>query len=303
MKATKPEPLPDPPPHKAGWIRRIWQRITAPFRRAAQPLQQSYRALTDEPEDAPIGEVLARTLESPGVLVEHIEALRKHLLRALAGLVVGIMVGTAFGAELLDWLTAPIGGRSALQSIEVTESLGVFMRISLIAGFTLSLPYTGFELYSFIHPGLKRHERRLVLTTIPFATALFLAGMSFAYYVMLPTALPFMLNFLGITTNVRPASYVRFVTGVMFWIGVAFQFPLIIYVLARLQLIKAKTLLDGWRIAVVVITILAAVITPTVDPVNMALVMGPMIVLYFLSIGLAKIARPGPDDSSATPIA
>jgi len=293
MKQTRPETSAEPPRHKTGFFRRCLQAVKAPFRRVSKPMENTYRALAEEPEDVPIGDVIGRTLESPGVLVEHIEALRKHLFRALVGLVVGIVAGTAFGAEILDWLSAPIGGRDALQSIEVTETLGVFMRISLIAGFTLSLPYTGFELYAFIHPGLKRRERRLVLVTIPVATGLFLAGMGFAYYVMLPTALPFMLNFLGITTNVRPASYIRFVTGVMFWIGVAFQFPLIIYVLARLRLVKARALLKGWRLAMVAISILAAVITPTVDPVNMALVMGPMIFLYFLSIGLAKLATPG----------
>jgi sec-independent protein translocase protein TatC len=77
----------------------------------------------------------------------------------------------------------------------------------------------------------------------------------------------------------------------MFWIGIAFQFPLIIYVLARVGLIRAKVLIDQWRLAVVIIAILSAAITPTIDPINMALVMGPMIILYFLGILLAKIAE------------
>ena len=278
--------------------RRVWGILTAPFRWIAQPFQRSYLALTNEPEDASLGDTIARTIETPSVLIEHVEALRKHILRALLGLVIGIVVGTAYGAQLLDWLTKPIGGREALQSIEVTESIGVFMRVSLIAGFTIALPYIGFELYAFIHPGLKRRERRLLLTTIPAATVLFLTGMSFAYYVMLPAALPFMLNFLDITTNVRPASYIRFVTGVMFWIGISFQFPLIIYVLARFGLVKSRTVLQGWRFAVVGIAVFAAAITPTIDPINMVLVMGPMIILYFLSIGLAAIAQRSRSSSS-----
>lgn len=272
------------------FFQKLWSLMTAPFRLIARPFRSAYQSVTDEPEDSPLGDTIARTLESPSVLVEHIEDLRKHLLRAIAGLVVGVLIGTAVAANVLDWLTLPIGGRESLQSIEVTETIGVFMRISLITGFTIALPYIGFELYAFIHSGLKRHERRLILATIPAATALFLTGMAFSYYVMLPAALPFMLNFLDITTNVRPANYVRFVTGVMFWLGIAFQFPLIIYVLARFGLIKARTLLAGWRFAVVGIAVLAAAVTPTIDPVNMALVMGPMILLYFMSIGLAAMA-------------
>jgi sec-independent protein translocase protein TatC len=115
--------------------------------------------------------------------------------------------------------------------------------------------------------------------------------MAFAYYVMMPTALPFLINFMGINTVPRPSSYVRFVTGLMFWIGIAFEFPLVIFALANMGLIKATTLAAQWRIAILVIAIASAAITPTIDPVNMGLVMGPMIFLYFLSIGLAYIAQ------------
>jgi sec-independent protein translocase protein TatC len=148
-------------------------------------------------------------------------------------------------------------------------------------------------MFLFAAPGLKRRERRLILTVIPVATALFIVGLWFAYKIMLPVALPFLLHFMNIQTVPRPSNYIRFVTGLMFWIGVAFQFPLVIYTLASLGLVRARTLLDGWRISIVLIAILAAVITPTVDPVNMGLVMAPMIALYFLSILLAKIAERG----------
>jgi sec-independent protein translocase protein TatC len=110
---------------------------------------------------------------------------------------------------------------------------------------------------------------------------------------MLPTALPFLLNFLGITTVPRPSNYIRFVTSLMFWIGIAFQFPLVIYVMARMGIVRARMLVEGWRIAVIAIAVLAAAVTPTVDPVNMALVMAPMTALYFLSIGLAALAERG----------
>lgn len=270
---------------------KLWHLITAPFRLFAKPFTTIRNFIIHEPEDAPLADVVARTFENPSVLVEHIEALRSHLLRSFAVLVMAIVVSTAFAAHVLDWLTKPIGGIEALQAIEVTESIGAFMRVTLLSGLVLALPYIGIELFTFVNPGLRRRERVLLLTAIPAATVLFLMGIAFTYYVMLPVALPFLLNFLGIVTRVRPSNYISFITGVMFWIGIAFQFPLIIYTLAGLGVINARMLVNGWRFAVLGIAIVAAMVTPTVDPINMALVMAPMIVLYFLSIGLAALAQ------------
>jgi len=281
---TDPQTSKQPRMSLMRWIRRR-------FRRTETPASTIYDALRHEEKDPPLSETIAKTFENPSLLLEHIEALRAHLLRSLAALVVGVFVATFAAPTLLDWLSEPIGGRQALQAIEVTESIGVFMRISLMAGFTLSFPYIAAEFYAFLHPGLRRNERRMIIAVIPAALFLFLAGLAFAYLLMLPTALRFLLTFLNIPTNVRPASYIRFVTGVMFWMGVAFQFPLIIYVLARLGILRANLLRKGWRFAIVGIAVLAAAVTPTIDPVNMALVMGPMILLYFLGIGLASLAE------------
>ncbi len=269
----------------------IRHALTAPFRLVARPFRRLGEAWASEPEDAPAVEAFARSLQDPSLLVEHLEALRGALLRSVVALLVATSVGFAVAQQALDWLAAPVGGIRALQAIEVTESISAFMRVSLLTGFVLAFPYIGLELFLFVAPGLKRHERRIVLTVIPAAVVLFVAGIAFAYYVMLPVALPFLLNFMGITTRVRPANYVRFVTNLLFWIGVAFQFPLVMYALAAIGVIRARTLRDGWRIAIVGIAILAAVVTPTVDPVNMALVMAPMALLYFLSIGLAAMAE------------
>jgi len=105
--------------------------------------------------------------------------------------------------------------------------------------------------------------------------------------------LPFLINFMGIQAELRPQSYFNFVTGMMFWIGIAFEFPLVIYALTAIGYIKPKVLAEQWRIAIILIAVLAAAITPTVDPVNMALVMAPMSLLYFISIGLSFIAYRG----------
>ncbi len=271
-------------------FRMLWRIVSWPFRQLAR----LYRAIGDfinqEPEDTPIADVFVRTVEQPSVLIDHLEALRGHVLRSVAVLVLTVLISTIFTRQAIEFLAKPIGGIEALQAIEVTESLGAFMRVALLCGITLAMPYIGSEAFLFINPGLRRRERLTILSAIPAATLLFLLGVAFAYYIMLPAALPFLLNFLGISAAIRPANYIRFITGLMFWIGIAFQFPLIIYALAAIGVVNARSLIHGWRFAILGIAVLAAAVTPTVDPVNMGLVMLPMIVLYFISIGLASFA-------------
>ncbi|HET7011877.1 MAG TPA: twin-arginine translocase subunit TatC [Anaerolineales bacterium] len=274
-------------------LSRLWRLLTAPFRFLARPFRAVHRFLTFEPEDAPTGDVLARTLENPSGLLEHIEALRKHLTRSLIVLVITTGIGLALAPQILDFLAEPIGGIGSLQAIEVTESIGAFMRVSLLSGFALAFPYIAAELFAFAQPGLRRRERLLLLAAIPAGFVLFVGGMLFAFKVMLPTALPFLLTFMGIRTVPRPSNYINFVTSMLFWIGMAFEFPLIVYSLAAIGVVQARSLWRGWRIAIIAIGVLAAVITPTPDPVNMALVMAPMIVLYFLGVGLAALAGRG----------
>ena len=224
-------------------------------------------------------------------VLDHLNELRKNLFRAVLFFVLMTALSFIFIQQLLDWISVPVGGLDKLQAIEVTEPLGTVMRFALLAGFAAALPYIIFEIWLFAAPGLKRRSRIVGLIAIPVAFIFFIGGMAFAYYVMMPVALKFLINFMEIKTVPRPSSYIRFVTGMMFWIGVTFEFPLVIYVLANMGLIKAKTLASQWRIAVIIIAVVAAVITPTIDPVSMGLVMGPMIFLYFLSIGLAYIAQ------------
>jgi sec-independent protein translocase protein TatC len=271
----------------------VWRVVTAPIRLITWP----YRALRDfinyEPDDTATTEVFARAFQQPSVLVDHLEALRRHLFRSVAAMAITTAISLAFASRILDLLATPIGGLEGLQAIEVTESIGAFMRVSLLSGFALALPYISFEMFAFINPGLKRNERILVLFSLPVAFLLFLSGIAFTYFVLLEPALDFLLGFMGVTTVPRPSNYIRFVTNLMFWIGLAFEFPLVIYVLAGIGVVDARTLARGWRFAIVGIAVLAAAATPTVDPVNMALVMAPMIFLYFFSILLAAIAGAG----------
>jgi sec-independent protein translocase protein TatC len=275
------------------FFRKLWHLITTPFRWIARPFLKLRAFINFEPEDLPIADVFSRTIEEPSLLIDHLEALRRHLLRSIAVLIIAVLASTLFAKQALEWLAGPIGGLDQLQAIEVTESIGVFMRVSLLTGFAFSLPYIGIEIFAFLNPGLRRRERILLLTAIPAGTILFLLGIAFTYFILLTPAIDFLLHFMDISAAIRPASYIQFVTGLMFWIGIAFQFPLVIYALAGLGFVNAKALLRGWRFAILGIAILAAAVTPTIDPVNMGLVMVPMILLYFISIGLAAIASRG----------
>lgn len=235
-------------------------------------------------------------------LIDHIEELRRRLLVALIALGIGVIVSLFFGEKIVAFLTIPIGGISKLQSIEITENLGVYMRVSLLAGVILAFPVIIYEILLFILPGLKRSEKRFVILSIPLATLFFVGGVAFAFLVMLPAALPFLTNFLGVQTNPRLSSYISFITNLLFWVGVCFEMPLFIYVLARFGLVTPRSMLGFWRQAIVLIAVLAAVITPTVDPVNMSLMMAPLILLYFISIlfawmaGRGRKAEPEPDE-------
>jgi sec-independent protein translocase protein TatC len=284
---------------------RVFQRIVfAPFRFIfwifksisrwfSNVISDVHDFFTEEPDDSPLPDAFAKTIENPMGLMEHLDALRKHLLRAVLFMAMTTAIGFIYAAKIINILAGPIGGIHRLQPIDVTEPVGTFMKVSLLVGFSLALPYIALELWLFAAPGLSRRSRIWGLVAIPAVVIFFLGGMAFAYFVMLPTAIPFLLNFLGMTPQIRPSSYISFTTGLMFWVGVAFEFPLVIFVLAGIGLVKARTLAQQWRLAIVIIAIVAAAITPTVDPVNMSLVMGPMILLYFLSIGLAAIAQRG----------
>ncbi|MFN3928237.1 MAG: twin-arginine translocase subunit TatC [Thermoflexus sp.] len=232
----------------------------------------------------------ARTHDQPRPLLEHLEELRQRLLRSLIALGIGTGIGLLIADRVIDFLAAPVGGRAGLVSIDVTESIAAYMRVALLTGFTLAFPYIVYQILAFIYVGLLPHERRLVLLLVPLATILFLGGAAFTYFVMMPVAIPFLTTFAGIRTEPRPSSYLSFVVSLMFWLGLSFEMPLVFFALAKARLISARQLLRAWRFAVLAIAIIAAAITPTVDPVNMSIVMVPLIALYLLSVLLAALA-------------
>lgn len=234
--------------------------------------------------------------ENPSSLLPHLVELRDRIVRSFIAIAVGALVASVLTESILVVFAEPIGGLQNLTIIRVTEGISVFFRVTIVVGIVLASPYVIAQLWIFVGAGLKPSERRVFYWLFPFAILLFISGVAFAYFVMLPVAVPFLVEFLGL--NARPTldDYFSFVTTVMLWVGLSFEMPLIVFVLARLRLVSAKILLDNWRIALVGIAILAAVITPTPDPINMGIVAAPLIALYFLSVILAGFANPNPQN-------
>lgn len=281
----------------------VWKVITFPFRLVFNILAFPFRKirqfnqfLNTEPEEHPITEVFANLVtdaDTRQMLWDQVEDLRMHLLRMVISLVITVIASFWFAETLMEFLAEPVGGLENLKAIQVTEEIGVFMRVAMASGVALAFPYIAFEVWLFAAPGLRSRERKFGLLGIPLAAILFLTGMAFTYYVLLPAALPFLGGFTKIVQDWTAHEYFTFTTGLMVWIGFFFEFPLVIFILTSIGLVQPKILAEQWRIAIVIIAILAAAVTPTIDPVNMGLVMIPMILLYFISIGLSYIAYAG----------
>lgn len=282
------------------FLKALWRGLTFPFilifNILAFPfrfIKSSLRFLNTDVEDRPILDTfstLASEADARASFWDHIEDLRMHLFRMLIGLGIGVAISFYFTMPLMEYLAGPVDGLENLQAIQVTEEIGVFMRVALTSGIAIMLPYIAFEIWLFAAPGLNSREKKNTLFGIPLAAILFLGGMAFTFKVIIPSALPFLGGFTDISQNWTAGEYFGFVTGLMIWIGLFFEFPLVIYVLTSLGFVRPQALAKQWRLAIVVISVIAAAVTPTVDPVNMGLVMLPMSLLYFVSIGMSYIA-------------
>ncbi|HMM27464.1 MAG: twin-arginine translocase subunit TatC [Chloroflexota bacterium] len=247
---------------------------------AAPQRYDAWRSLRGEADD------------TPQTLFEHLNELRKRLFRAITALVVGVLASAVFTSSILRYLIRPYGEQ--LQVLGPTESVVMYFRVALLSGAILAIPYITLQLFLFVAPGLTRKEKRWIYLALPATTALFLIGVAFAWFIMVPAALGFLQDFESeiFKAEWTAERYISFLTSILFWIGVAFEMPVVVFVLARLGIVGPQPLIRNWRLAVVLITVAAALITPTVDPFNMLLVIAPLIVLYLLSIGLAMVAYP-----------
>lgn len=222
-------------------------------------------------------------------LMEHLAELRTRLLWIVGALLIGTVLSFLVVEQILAVIIAPVG--RTLIAIGPTDTIGIFFRVGFVAGAVVAMPVMVYQIVAFIAPGLYPHEKRTLFLLMPGIMLLFCIGAWFAFKIMLPVATGFLQNFLGsvIQQEWTIDRYVGFVTRIVFWIGVFFETPLVIAFLARIGLVTGPRLLGFWRQAMVIISVIAAVITPTVDPVNMAIVMLPLIVLYFMGVGLAYI--------------
>jgi sec-independent protein translocase protein TatC len=223
--------------------------------------------------------------------MEHLKEFRTRLIRAFIALFITSAISFLFARQVFVILLAPLGDVT-VQALRPTESLGNYMKVALLCGVILAMPFIVYQVARFIAPGLTKSEKRYLWVLVPGATLCFITGVAFAYFVMLPAALPFLGSFMAdlIEQNWAIGEYLSFVTSLLLWIGLAFELPLFVYFLAKAGVIDAQTLSKNRKYAIIAIAFLAAVITPTVDPLNMALVMGPLIVLYELGVILARTA-------------
>lgn len=233
-------------------------------------------------------------------LLDHLKELRSRLIRASIGVLLGMGVGLFLvlgPPNLMRFIIqafAPIrpDGSAQVQAVQPTESFTSYMTVALTVGVILAMPLLVYQLLAFIVPGLTNKERRLLYIAIPFVTLFFLVGVSFGWFITVPAAMHFLVDF-GDPTIIESqptiSSFIRIVMLLLVMNGVVFELPVIIYVLALLRLVTAKQLAGYRRYAAVIVTIVAAIITPTGDPVNLALLAIPMYLLFELGVLLARL--------------
>lgn len=233
--------------------------------------------------------------------VEHLVELRRRIFAILGTMLVGAIACAFFVDRILRLLQAP-AGEAVWIFLRPTDMIWVRMEIIFSAALVLALPMLLYQTLMFIRPALEnpyevRMFRLIALVGAPLVILFFVAGMLFAYFVLLPAMLPFLLgtgsDIARPNWDIRP--YYSFVLAVLLWIGAAFETPLVMALLARLGLVSPQALARQWRYAIVGMAFVAAAITPTVDPVNMVLVLGPLLALYALGVLMARAAyRPRP---------
>ena len=231
-------------------------------------------------------------------LREHLEELRRRLIITAVVTVAAVVVAFVFHEQILDFLIVPakgfgMGPETKPIFTEVTEMIGVVMKTSVMGGLVLALPVVLYQLVMFVSPGLTGREKTYLFVFLPGTLVAFAAGVTFGYYVLVPPALRFLFSFGSdiATPMIRIGNYVNVVTSLLFWMGVIFELPLVMFFLARLGVVSSQRLARYRRYFVVVAFLLGAAITPTVDPVNQTLVAVPIVVLYELGIWLAKLAE------------
>ncbi len=236
-------------------------------------------------------------------VLEHLDELRSRLFRAILAYVV-VFIGCWFAADpVLRFLLRPIkkhlfdGGDIVF--INLTEPFMIYMKSAALLAVFISAPYVLYQFWCFIAPGLYRRERYMAIPFLFFGTLFFLAGGAFGYYVATPQAAEWLIG-LGkesYVPTITLRSAFAFESRIILAMGAVFELPILIFFLSRLGLVTPRFLLRHFRIAVMVIAVLSAVLTPTGDMVTMSIFVVPMILLYLLGVLVSWIFAPSKDDA------
>jgi len=228
-------------------------------------------------------------------LRDHLDELRKRLMFTVIFLVLAVIVAFVFRDLLLEFLLQPGYGDGDDRPIatEVLETVGVIFKVTLMAGFVAALPVILYQVIMFISPGLTGREKAYLYVLLPAVLVAFAGGAAFAYFVLFPPAFKFLSEFGAeyVNPEIRISSYVGVIVSLMFWMGVVFQIPLVLFALSRFGIVTPRLLSRFRRFAIVLAFIAAAIITPTFDPVNQVLVAVPIIILYELGIILSRLGQ------------
>ena len=228
---------------------------------------------------------------------EHLVDLRKRLINSAIAIAIGAMIGVTVSEKAIGIIAHPM--QDALRRQHLDDKLiytspagmiNIIITFGLYLGVVLAAPYVLYQVWLFIAPGLYKHERKAVTTFIFSSLFLFLAGLSFGYYVMLPYILNFLTSFQG---PFRPLisinEYFDFILIVLLGLGIIFELPVLIFFLALFGIVTPKFLWKNVRYAILIIAIVAAIVTPTPDATTMLVFMAPMLALYFIGIGVAAL--------------
>jgi sec-independent protein translocase protein TatC len=233
--------------------------------------------------------------DQPMTLVEHLKELRDRLVRMVIGVVVGMGAGFFFTGYVVDYFRAVVkrGDPTARLIItDPTEYIVVYLKITFYLGIGFAMPILIYQFIRFLAPGLSKMERRYVYATLPFVMIFFVAGVLFSSLVAIPNMFKFLLEFGKgkVENDIRIGEVLSFFSNLSLWTGIFFEMPIVMFLLAVLNIVRYETLRRTRRYASVGLMIAAAVITPTPDALSMLIVWAPMYALYELGLILARFA-------------
>lgn len=234
-------------------------------------------------------------LEKEQTLVEHLSELRSRIIKSVGAILVGIIVAVVFSQQLFTFMMeqAKADGIQLVQLAFADAFLTQF-KLAIMGGLVLALPFVLYQIIAFILPALRPSEQRLLFLGLPFATGMFAAGWAFGWFVVVPITKSFFMDIAGtsaIVSTITPSNYLGFILGICNPLGIAFELPLVVLILARLGLVTAGFLSRVRKYAFLAIMILAAVLSPP-DVISMTIFLVPLYGLYEFSIVLARMAAP-----------